>query len=41
MANNVTEAERIARALHAIDIQKGTGQWSLNEIRHILEGKTT
>jgi hypothetical protein len=36
----VTEAERIARALHTITIQQGTGQWNLNEIRHILEGKT-
>jgi hypothetical protein len=36
----VTEAERIARALHTIQLQQGTGQWNLNEIRHILEGKT-
>jgi hypothetical protein len=36
----MTEAERIARALHAIQLQQGSGQWNLNEIRHILEGKT-
>lgn len=35
----MSEAERIARALHTIQLQLGNGQWNLNEIRHILEGK--
>jgi hypothetical protein len=33
----MTEAERIRQALHAIAIQQGSGQWNLNQIRHILE----
>jgi hypothetical protein len=33
-------AEQVRRALHTIDLQQGNGQWNLNQIRHILEGKT-
>lgn len=36
----MNEAERINRALHTINLQQGNGTWNLNDIRHILEGKT-
>ena len=32
--------ERINKARHAIRLQLGNGQWSLNDIDHILKGGT-